>query len=35
MVERLTNLIGIFEKPELDFSKNRAEHDAFGWPTEK
>ncbi len=27
MVERLTNLIGIFEKPELDFSKNRAEHD--------
>jgi type I restriction enzyme M protein len=27
MVERLTNLIGIFQKPELDFSKNRAEHD--------
>ena len=27
MVERLTNLIAIFEKPELDFSKNRAEHD--------
>jgi type I restriction enzyme M protein len=27
MVDRLTNLIGIFEKPELDFSKNRAEHD--------
>jgi type I restriction enzyme M protein len=26
-VERLTNLIAIFEKPELDFSKNRAEHD--------
>lgn len=27
MVDRLSNLIGIFEKPELDFSKNRAEHD--------
>jgi type I restriction enzyme M protein len=27
MVERLTNLIGIFQKPELDFSQNRAEHD--------
>ena len=27
IVERLTNLIAIFEKPELDFSKNRAEHD--------
>ena len=26
-VERLSNLISIFEKPELDFSKNRAEHD--------
>ncbi|WP_430467979.1 type I restriction-modification system subunit M [Winogradskyella ouciana] len=26
-VERLTNLISIFEKPELDFSKNRAEGD--------
>ncbi len=26
-VDRLTNLIGIFEKPELDFSKNRAEGD--------
>jgi type I restriction enzyme M protein len=26
-VERLTNLIGIFQKPELDFSKNRAEND--------
>ena len=26
-VERLTNLIGIFQKPELDFSRNRAEHD--------
>ena len=26
-VERLSNLIGIFQKPELDFSKNRAEHD--------
>lgn len=27
MVQRLTNLVAIFEKPELDFSKNRAEHD--------
>ena len=27
MVERLTNLIAIFEKPELDFSKNRADGD--------
>lgn len=27
MVERLSNLIAIFEKPELDFSKNRAEND--------
>jgi type I restriction enzyme M protein len=27
MVEKLTNLIDIFQKPELDFSKNRAEHD--------
>ncbi len=27
MVERLSNLIGIFQKPELDFSSNRAEHD--------
>ena len=27
MVERLSNLIGIFQKPELDFSGNRAEHD--------
>jgi type I restriction enzyme M protein len=27
MVDRLDNLIAIFEKPELDFSKNRAEHD--------
>lgn len=26
-VERLGNLIGIFQRPELDFSKNRAEHD--------
>ncbi|MEQ1892961.1 MAG: class I SAM-dependent DNA methyltransferase [Planctomycetota bacterium] len=26
-VERLTNLVGIFQKPELDFSRNRAEHD--------
>jgi type I restriction enzyme M protein len=27
MVERLTNLIAIFEDPKLDFSKNRAEGD--------
>ena len=27
MVERLSNLIAIFETPALDFSKNRAEHD--------
>jgi type I restriction enzyme M protein len=27
MVDRLTNLISIFQRPELDFSKNRAEHD--------
>src|SRR5258706_8348492 len=27
MVDRLTNLVGIFQKPELDFSNNRAEHD--------
>ena len=27
MVERLSNLVGIFENPALDFSKNRAEHD--------
>jgi len=27
MVGRLTNLVGIFQKPELDFSQNRAEHD--------
>ncbi|KXJ49656.1 MAG: type I restriction endonuclease subunit M [Alcanivorax sp. Nap_24] len=27
MVDRLTNLIAIFQKPELDFAKNRAEHD--------
>ena len=27
MVDRLTNLIGIFQRPELDFTKNRAEHD--------
>jgi type I restriction enzyme M protein len=27
MVDRLTNLIGIFQKPELDFSGNRAEND--------
>jgi len=27
MVDRLTNLVGIFQKPELDFTQNRAEHD--------
>jgi hypothetical protein len=27
MVDRLSNLIGIFQKPELDFSQNSAEHD--------
>lgn len=27
MVKRLENLIGIFQDPKLDFSKNRAEHD--------
>jgi len=27
MVKRLKNLIGIFQKPELDFSKNRADND--------
>ena len=27
MVERLTNLINIFARPQLDFSQNRAEHD--------
>lgn len=27
MVEKLSNLVGIFQKPELDFSNNRAEHD--------
>ena len=27
MVDTLSNLIGIFQKPELDFSRNRAEHD--------
>ena len=27
MVERLSNLIGIFQKPELDFSGNRADND--------
>lgn len=26
-VDRLSNLIGIFENPALDFSRNRAEHD--------
>ena len=27
MVDRLTNLISIFQKPELNFSRNRADHD--------
>lgn len=27
MVDRLSNLVGIFENPDLDFSKNRAEGD--------
>lgn len=27
MVDRISNLIGIFQKPELNFSKNRAEND--------
>jgi type I restriction enzyme M protein len=27
MVDRLTNLVGIFQKPDLDFSQNRADHD--------
>ncbi|HEY9277098.1 MAG TPA: N-6 DNA methylase [Methylotenera sp.] len=27
MIDRLTNLVSIFQKPELDFSKNRAEND--------
>jgi type I restriction enzyme M protein len=27
MVDRLTNLVGIFENPALDFSQNRADHD--------
>jgi type I restriction enzyme M protein len=27
MVDRLTNLVSIFQRPELDFSNNRAEHD--------
>src|SRR5690606_33424717 len=27
IVDRLTSLVAIFQKPELDFSKNRAEHD--------
>jgi len=29
MVERLSNLVGIFQKPELDFSQNRADHDGI------
>ncbi|MCG9081277.1 type I restriction-modification system subunit M [Laribacter hongkongensis] len=27
MVERLSNLVSIFQKPELNFAQNRAEHD--------
>ncbi len=27
MVDRRSNLVGIFQKPELDFSQNRAHHD--------
>jgi type I restriction enzyme M protein len=27
MVDRLTDLVAIFQKPELDFSQNRADHD--------
>ena len=27
MVDRLTNLVSIFQNPELDFTKNRADHD--------
>jgi len=27
MIDRLTNLVAIFQKPELDFSKNRADND--------
>lgn len=27
MVEKLSNLVGIFQKPELDYSQNHAEHD--------
>ncbi len=27
LVERVSNLVSIFQKPELDFSANRAEHD--------
>jgi len=34
MVDRLTNLIAIFENPVLDFSKNRADgDDILGTPT--
>jgi hypothetical protein len=29
-VERLTNLVNIFASPQLDFSQNRADHDAKG-----
>jgi len=31
MVERLTNLIAIFENKSLDFSKNRADGDDILW----
>jgi type I restriction enzyme M protein len=34
LVDRLTNLVAIFENPALDFSKNRAEgDDILGTPT--
>ena len=34
MQERLSNLVAIFENPDLDFSKNRAEgDDLLGMPT--
>ena len=27
MVEKLSNLVGIFQNPDMDFSQNRADHD--------
>ncbi len=35
MVDRLTNLIAIFENPALDFSKNRADGDELCWHGQK